>query len=105
MTSVQPGNILDRGPEEYYLSEPYQITDACKITSASVKAEIPPKTWVKTALRHAADPSELYKAPWETPETVTCQAGEWIQYRLTIGATNSLRTPRIFQVGIEMQTL
>ena len=104
MTTIQPGNILTRGPEEYYVSEPYRTDSDCRVEKVEIEAEIPPKTWVEVRVRTAPDADALSRAPWQPPENMFCPAGALLQYRLEIGAVNSLRTPRISRVAVHFQT-
>ena len=103
MTSVEPGNLLTRGPEEFYESEPIRAESDVLSAKARVEAEIPPKTWVKAYLRSASDEAGLRKAVWRKPEEFKCGKGDFIQYQLVLGATNSLRSPRITKVVIELK--
>ncbi len=106
ISSIEPGNLLDRGPEEYYTSKAHMMTEGCVIKSISWEGEIPPKTWVKAAIRSAESEGELNKSQWskflECDETINTDitAGSWIQYKLALGAVNSLRTPRIIKVSV-----
>ncbi len=100
MTALEPGNILDRGPEEFYESEVFPIESAGTVLSAEVEAELPPDTWVKITVRAAATAEELAAAPWSDPDKFRVRRGELFQYRLALGARNSLRTPRVTGVDI-----
>ncbi|MFA6929579.1 MAG: FG-GAP-like repeat-containing protein [Lentisphaeria bacterium] len=102
MTSCEPGNALTRGAEEFYESEPCQAESEVLAARARVEANIPAKTWVKIKLRAASSKEQLAKTEWCLPETFTCKKDAWIQYQLILGATNSLRTPRIEKVVIEL---
>ena len=42
--NVDIGNIMDRSPNEYYVSEPYESTHDEKIYSLDWEGDIPPKT-------------------------------------------------------------
>jgi len=111
MVTMDPGNIMDRGPEEFYTSQPFELPADAWPVSISWEAEIPPKTWVKAQLRFAASPSELEAAEWigpqghgtwfkngeSLPETAR---GRLVQYGLSLGATNSLSTPRVTRVDL-----
>ncbi len=102
MTSAEPGNALTRGPEEFYESEPLQAEkDVCS-ARARIEAEVPAKTWVAIKLRATACRELLDKAPWCVPEQFTCHKGDFMQYQLVLGATNSLRTARVSEVVIEL---
>ena len=102
MYIVEPGNILTRGPEEHYLSEPRRVAAASVVTGIAVEAEIPPKTWVKALARTAADPDALARAEWREPSGLAGAAGACLQYRLELGATSSLRTPRVRKVTVRL---
>lgn len=103
MCTYEPGNQMTRGPEEYYYSEPYSAQEDLKVKGAEVSGEIPPKTWVKVVVRVADTKDALEKAAWHAPEGVSVRSGAYLQYRLELGATLSLRTPRITKVEISFQ--
>ena len=98
MSAIEPGNLLTRGPEEYYYSEPYRADNGLTIKRAEVAADCPPKTWVKLLVRTAATKETLEKAEWREP--VGLKAEGYLQYRLELGATLSLSTPRVTKVTI-----
>ena len=112
MTSVGPGNIADRGPEEYYISSSFQLPVGSRVTGIGWQASVPPKTWVRAQLRLADSQDDLEAAAWlgpdgpnswfENGEAVTIKAGgeRWVQYRLALGATNSCGTPRVDEVSV-----
>ena len=97
-SAIEPGNLLTRGPEEYYYSEPYRADSGLTIKRAEVAADCPPKTWVKLLVRTAATKEALEKAEWREP--VGLKAEGYLQYRLELGATLSLSTPRVTKVTI-----
>jgi len=110
MGNVDIGNIMDRSPNEYYISAPYESDG--KIHSISWEGEVPVKTWVKAQFRTADKKDNLEKSPWMGPtgkdswfskdQRVDSYyfSGRWKQYRLQIGAFNSLNTPRITRVVV-----
>ena len=98
MSAIEPGNLLTRGPEEYYYSEPYRADGGLTIKRAEVAADCPPKTWLKLLVRTAASRETLEKAEWREP--VGLKAEGYLQYRLELGATLSLSTPRVTKVSI-----
>ncbi|MDP7740723.1 MAG: VCBS repeat-containing protein, partial [Lentisphaeria bacterium] len=112
MTSVEPGNILDRGPEETYESSVFKLPDGATAVGISWQAEVPSKTWVKAQLRFAETREALAEADWLGPAGVsswfangdaveaTAFAGYWLQYRLALGAANALSTPRVTSVEV-----
>lgn len=103
MTAIEPGNQLDRGPEEYYTSEPFQVKEDSILEGLDWTGELPPKTWVHTKIRSASTLQGIKSAPWQEPSGQNLKAGTWIQYQLALGAVNSLRTPRITRVTVALQ--
>ncbi|MBI3920108.1 MAG: VCBS repeat-containing protein [Armatimonadetes bacterium] len=113
MTAVGPGNLMDRGPEEFYVSAPFQLPHGSCVRGISWQAEVPPKTWVKAQLRFADTREDLERATWRGPagagtwfdrcgevRVKECD-GEWVQYRLALGAVNGGCTPRVTEVCVE----
>ncbi len=113
MTAIELGNQRDRGPEEYYESSPQKLPDGAAATKISWIAQTPPKTWVKAQLRRAATKAELKQAAWHGPDGPGtwfvngqavdggARAGQWVQYRLALGAVNAVATPRVTEVSVE----
>jgi hypothetical protein len=113
MTRVQPGNQRDRGPEEYYTSEPFELPAGLAPHRIDWTAELPPKTWLRAQLRRAPTREALHTAPWQGPDPdhpwhdrgdrIPPLAGEgpWLQYRLALGSLNSGCTPRVTEVRID----
>jgi hypothetical protein len=112
MTSVEPGNIMDRGPEEYYVSAAFQLRAGMRVSKISWEAEVPPKTWVKAQLRSGATREALKDTDWWGPEgknswfdngqvvNSNTFAGTWVQYRLALGAISGGSTPRVTEVNL-----
>ena len=112
MCSTDPGNILDRGPEEYYTSEAFDGKEPVRPVSAAIRAEVPKKCRVSIRFRAAKSKKSLERAAWSEwrkfdakgrarlPELAPARF--W-QYQLALGATNSLRTPRITEVDVVMK--
>jgi hypothetical protein len=112
MICVDPGNIADRGDEEYYESPPFQVPDGAELDRVEWKAELPAKTWIGAQLRNAGSESELEVAPWSGPDGNDgwyrngdsahghLDGNTWIQYRLALGAVNGLRSPRVSEVSV-----
>jgi hypothetical protein len=110
MTSVEPGNVRDPGPEEHYTSEPLHLPETSRLSSISWEADIPPRTWVNAQFRSAIRLDALANASWSGPDGPGSRYenhqsipdgnvhGPWIQYRLALGADKSMRTPRVTQV-------
>ena len=110
--TLSPGNQLNRGPEEYYQSRPFQMPKGAAVRRVSWQAEVPAKTWVKAQVRVAHDKDALGQAPWVGPQAPDSwlqndqaipsnrQSGRWVQYRLALGASNGLATPRVREVRV-----
>ena len=96
MYIVEPGNVLDRGPEEYYVSEPMTASEDLTVSSVAVEAEVPAKCWVKAALR-------VNGGAWREAEGLTVRKGDRLEYRLALGAKNALSTPRVTKVTVEFR--
>jgi len=111
IASTEPGNALTRGPEEYYTSEPFAAGENLRPAAAAITADVPEKCWVSIRFRAAETAEELETAEWsgwrkfdakgnaQLPELAPARV--W-QYELALGATNSLRTPRITEVDVTM---
>ncbi len=112
MGNVDIGNIMDRSPNEYYISIPYEADGS--IHSISWEGDIPAKTWVKAQFRTADTKEKLETSPWMGPtgkyswftkgQKVDSYyfSGRWKQYKLQIGAFNSLSSPRISRVVVSL---
>lgn len=109
ISSCEPGNALDRGPEEYYCSAPYRATPDTTLKTVAITAEIPEKCYVAIRFRRAYDVAGLASACWSerivlnsgiVPVPPVSGTGEFFQYELALGARNSLRTPRVTKVSI-----
>ena len=115
MMPVQPGNIRDRGPEEYYVSEPIRLPEGARVRRIEWRAEMPVKTWVRARLRAATSREGLEAAPWRGPagedrwfesgDSVAAvgELGPWVQYELALGAINSGNTPRVSEVSLSYE--
>lgn len=101
MTCAPVGNLLDRGPEEYYTSAPYRLPGLARVTGIRWDAVVAPTTWVKARLRCASSAEALERSPWAGPEDAP--EGTWVQYRLALGAANGCGTPRVSAVSVEYE--
>lgn len=112
MLGVPTGNILDRGPEEYFISSPFLLPENARVDKIAWKAEIPPNTWVRAQLRSAVTAEQLAQATWhgaggrerwlENGQNIARmrQPGRWVQYRLALGAANGGNSPRVTEVAL-----
>ena len=117
-----PGNVRDRGPEELYMSAACQLPAGAALESIEWKADIPAKTWVKAQLRTAHSEEKLAESEWRGPDgedswfesgdriggpgskgSAEDQAGSWVQYRLTLGAVNSVASPKVTEVRVNYE--
>ena len=112
MTAVGPGNIVDRGPEEYYTSAPFELPRDARVEKIIWDADIPPKSWVRAQLRCATTEDNLESAEWfgsgglgswyENGQAVSHlrHTDRWIQYRLALGALHGGSSPRVRRVAV-----
>ena len=111
ISSTDPGSQADRGPEEYYTSAPFELPERSSVASVSWEAKTPPKAWVKAQLRSAETEEGLEAAAWDGPDDAITwyEKGQrapggrhrsWVQYKLALGSTNSLNTPRVTRVDV-----
>ena len=108
MTSADTSNVADGGPEEFFVSEPFQLPEGASLTNVSWQAEVPAKTWVKAQVRSAGSTDALDDVDWaggasfengdHVPESAA--RGPWVQYKLALGAVNGGRTPRVTRVDV-----
>ncbi len=117
MGNVDPGNIMDRSPNEYYISAPYKIDAGYGISQVYWNGNIPEKCHVEAQIRFADSKYDLDESPWRGSSGIgswfyshqrvdkTLFCGTWIQYRLKLSAFNSLNTPRISEVGIKFEKI
>ncbi len=107
MSSVDPGNIMDRSNEEHYTSEVYSIPVGQRPSRASWTADIPKGCWVKMQLRSADCEQALAETAWSAPvengESLTelSLSGSLLQYRLSLGSPTACGTPRVTMVEVE----
>ncbi len=102
MTALEPGNILDRGPDEFYYSAPYTAKAAGKVESVRIEADCPPRTSTALMVRIVNDDTPMDQAQWFKPEGFAFNKGDVLQYRLTLRAENSLRSPRVTAVELTL---
>ena len=113
MCGVDPGNIMDRGDEEFYYSEIYEIPEDKTAVIAYWQAENASKTWVHMHVRHAASIEELEKKDWIGIEDSPIRSGYdikkleicggYMQYRLALGAKCFCGTPRVNSVTVDFE--
>lgn len=107
MTPADIGDIMDRSPEETYLTPPARAA----LHSVNWTAEVPAKTWVNCQVRTAeslealsgaafAGPDGTADTRFENGQSVPEQLvkGPYFQLKLYIGAVNSGNSPRITEI-------
>jgi hypothetical protein len=115
MYAVDPGNIMDRGPEEFYTSAPFPMPAGATFGTIRWDSVEPPRTWVRAQVRTAASAEGLAAEPWRGPKgrggwfangdlpEIPLTGGAWAQYRLALGAANGANSPRVTAVTVEFR--
>ncbi|PWM45157.1 MAG: hypothetical protein DBX47_04780 [Clostridiales bacterium] len=106
MTTVDPGNIMDRRDDEFYYSEVYNITER-KLIRVSWTAENGKKTYVYLQYRTADTEESLKKEQWsrkfENGAEPKALLKKFFQYRVILGAKCACGTPRISKIEIKVE--
>ena len=100
ISNIEPGSIVDRSPEEHYVSPPFQLPPGEVVQDISWEASVPASAWVEAHLRFASSENGLSAAPWLTPHEASAHPGKWLQHRLTLGADKGMSTPRVTEVTV-----
>ena len=112
MLTAPVGNILDRGNEEFYVSNAQPMPPDSRVSSISWEADCPAKTWVRAQVRCAEAAEGLVEAVWRGPSgpdswfrsgepfKLSAPKAGWVQYKLALGATNGGCTPRVRKVVV-----
>lgn len=115
MYAVDPGNIMDRGSEEYYTSAPFRLPAGATFRGIRWESQEPPRTWIRAQVRVADSAEKLAVAPWLGPpgqggRFTNGQAydgrpaiGPWIQYRLALGSANGANSPRLTSITLDYE--
>lgn len=110
LTVRDPGNALNRGPGEVYVSPPVPIGDAIPV-QLSWDADVPQGCGLLFELRWADSHDDLQHRPWQGPHgpgshwtspgriDAAATAG-FIQYRATFVTRTGARTPRLRSVTV-----
>lgn len=105
MSTVDPGNIMDRGPKEHYTSEVKVLPEGAKVQSIAWEGICTSTSWVEVEIRAAADEAALADAPWQTVESgadiSALNLTGAVQYRLALCAKCACGTPRIESVTVK----
>ena len=105
MCTVDPGNVVDRGPKEHYTSEAKELPAGAIVKRITWEGECTSTSWVEVEMRCAKDEKTLENTPWKPVES-GAEISELglsgvIQYRLSLCANCSCGTPRITAVEVE----
>lgn len=109
LATVHPGNIMDRGPAEYYDSEPLPVPAGTEKITVSYEGQLLGKGYVRLYVKAAASEAELSSAEWiETePGKITdlhkflSGTSGFAAYRLALCAPCSAGNVRINYVKAE----
>lgn len=106
LSTVHPGNLLDKGPREYYESEALDVPAGTRNAKISVMAEFLGKGWLEIQWRFAADKDSLNDAKWlPVCENESCihvpEGNSAASYRLALCAPCSAGNVRVSQVMAE----
>ena len=102
MSTIDPGNMMDRGDKEYYISESYDVPS--NTASITYEAEFLSTSWLELEYRTGACDKCLEKAEWkkvEAGEKFTVEGK--MQYRLALCAKCACGTPRITKVEVTFE--
>ena len=107
MCTIDPGNIMDRGPKERYTSEVMCLPEGAKVQSVTWEGECTSTSWVEIEIRAAESISDIDQAEWQSVENGTdisrmCLTGA-VQYRLALCAKCACGTPRITSVTVKYE--
>lgn len=104
MSTIDPGNIMDRGDKEYYISEAFSLPEGNVVRSILWEGVCTSTSWVETEMRSGYDFDSVQTAEWKKVD-----AGKDIrelglsgvvQYRLALCAKCACGTPRINKVTV-----
>ena len=104
MTTVDPGNILDRGDRERYTSERKRLPEETVLTGITWEGECTSTSWVELSVRAASSEAELVTTGWQRVESgedlTTRSLSGVVQYQVALCAKCACGTPRIKRVRV-----
>lgn len=107
MSTVDPGNIMDRGPKEHYTSVAKELPAGAKVKSIAWEGKCTSTSWVEIEVRAAATADELESAQWLSVESGANISAlgltGFVQYRLALCAKCACGTPRIERVTVSFE--
>lgn len=106
LSTVHPGNLLDKGPREYYESEALGVPEGSMQAVLSAKAETSGKGWLEIQWKFAGTEEGLKDAPWReitaNGASETIPAGtRFASYRLALCAPCSAGNVRVSEITAE----
>lgn len=105
MSTVDPGNIMDRSDREHYISEKKLLPEGARVCSVRWEGRCTSSSWVEVELRAAAEGQEPEQQPWIPVEAgadlTALHLTGTVQYRLALCARCGCGTPRITAVTVE----
>jgi len=106
LSTVHPGNVLDKGPKEYYESEALEVPADAATALLSVKAELLGKGYLEMQWKFAPSEGELEAAEWtgaskEMKEVQIPAGTKAAAYRLALCAYCSAGNVRVSEVTAE----
>jgi len=105
MSTISPGNVMDRGPREYYLSEPRRLPEGASSLRLRWEGECLGTGWVEAQWRCAGSEGALRDAAW-SPVLENgagfAPSGAFAQYRLALCAKCAAGNVRITGVHVEI---
>lgn len=111
-TGQDIGHVADRGPEEEYLSawHPFHPESSQPTIRVAWDGDVPETCWIRIEARWVAEGDDPATASWHPLPAISGSAAEGIvaarvaagalQYRLFLGARESIATPRISRVTV-----
>ncbi len=108
MCTIDPGNIMDRGPREHYTSEIYTLPAGATVSSITWAGSCTSTSWVEVEMRAAATADAIEDASWQHVESgadiSALNLSGVVQYRLALCAKCACGTPRIERVVVQYGT-
>jgi len=105
MSTIDPGNIMDRGEKEYYTSKAVSLPDDAVVRGMYWEGVCTSTSWVEMELRCAGNADELERAAWQKvtmgEDLTQRKLSGVIQYRLALCAKCACGKPRITRVVVD----
>ena len=105
MCTIDPGNILNRGNKEHYISNVFEVPAQEPLTKVTWEGECTSTSWVEVSVRWAKDAQALETASWESvisgEDISHLNVCGCVQYRLALCAKCGCGTPRITRVILD----